>query len=155
MIPVMHVITRLTMGGSSENTVSQIEALERAGYASTLVLGPQSEPAVVEAVRRSAPDLDPVGDQVDAAERGRPGHGLGRGVLATERVDAGQEGVAIVGCGPRRAEAARIALRQLDARRGVGVTGEEVEAGVLGPVTLRNSLYAAMDCRKRLAANGS
>jgi glycosyltransferase involved in cell wall biosynthesis len=52
VIPVMHVITRLTMGGSSENTVSQIEALERAGYASTLVLGPQSEPAVVEAARR-------------------------------------------------------------------------------------------------------
>ena len=29
----MHVITRLTMGGSSENTVLAIEALERAGYA--------------------------------------------------------------------------------------------------------------------------
>jgi glycosyltransferase involved in cell wall biosynthesis len=52
VIPVMHVITRLTMGGSSENTVSQIEALERAGYASTLVLGPQSDPPVVEAARR-------------------------------------------------------------------------------------------------------
>ena len=52
MIPVMHVITRLTMGGSSENTISQIEALERAGYASTLVLGPQSEPPTVEAARR-------------------------------------------------------------------------------------------------------
>jgi glycosyltransferase involved in cell wall biosynthesis len=49
---VMHVITRLTMGGSSENTVSQIEALDRVGYASTLVLGPQSEPPTVEDARR-------------------------------------------------------------------------------------------------------
>lgn len=52
MISVMHVITRLTMGGSSENTVSQIEALERAGYRSTLVLGPESEEPIVEAARR-------------------------------------------------------------------------------------------------------
>jgi len=52
VIPVMHVITRLTMGGASENTVSQIEALERAGYASTLVLGPQSERPTVETARR-------------------------------------------------------------------------------------------------------
>jgi glycosyltransferase involved in cell wall biosynthesis len=52
VIPIMHVITRLTMGGSSENTVSQIEALERVGYASTLVLGPQSEPPIVEKARR-------------------------------------------------------------------------------------------------------
>jgi glycosyltransferase involved in cell wall biosynthesis len=52
VIPVVHVITRLTMGGSSENTVSTIEALERAGYACTLVLGPESEPPTVEAARR-------------------------------------------------------------------------------------------------------
>ena len=52
MITVMHVITRLTMGGSSENTVSQIEALDRVGYASTLVLGPESEEPIVEAARR-------------------------------------------------------------------------------------------------------
>ena len=52
MIPVTHVITRLTMGGSSENTVSQIEALERVGYASTLVLGPQSEARTVATARR-------------------------------------------------------------------------------------------------------
>jgi glycosyltransferase involved in cell wall biosynthesis len=51
VIPVVHVITRLTMGGSSENTVSTIEALERVGYASTLVLGPQSEPPTVEDAR--------------------------------------------------------------------------------------------------------
>jgi glycosyltransferase involved in cell wall biosynthesis len=52
MISVMHVITRLTMGGSSENTVSTIEALSRRGYDSTLVLGPESEPPTVEDARR-------------------------------------------------------------------------------------------------------
>jgi glycosyltransferase involved in cell wall biosynthesis len=52
MIPVMHVITRLTVGGSSENTVSIIEELQRFGYASTLVLGPQSEGPTVEDARR-------------------------------------------------------------------------------------------------------
>jgi len=52
MTTVVHVITRLTMGGSSENTVSTIEALERVGYAATLVLGPESEPPTVEDARR-------------------------------------------------------------------------------------------------------
>jgi glycosyltransferase involved in cell wall biosynthesis len=52
VISVMHVITRLTVGGSSENTVSMIEELERFGYASTLVLGPQSEGPTVEDARR-------------------------------------------------------------------------------------------------------
>ena len=52
MIGVDHVITRLTMGGSSENTVLTIADLERAGYASTLVLGPESEPPVVDDARR-------------------------------------------------------------------------------------------------------
>ena len=52
MISVVHVITRLTVGGSSENTVSTIEALEGAGYASTLVLGPESEAPIVEDARR-------------------------------------------------------------------------------------------------------
>ena len=51
MIPVMHVITRLTVGGSSENTVSMIEQLEKYGYTATLVLGPQSEEPVVEDAR--------------------------------------------------------------------------------------------------------
>jgi glycosyltransferase involved in cell wall biosynthesis len=51
VIPVIHVITRLTMGGSSENTVSTIEALERVGYASTLVLGPESEATTIEDAR--------------------------------------------------------------------------------------------------------
>jgi glycosyltransferase involved in cell wall biosynthesis len=52
VIAVAHVITRLTVGGSSENTVSTIEQLERVGYAATLILGPQSEPPTVEAARR-------------------------------------------------------------------------------------------------------
>lgn len=52
MIPVVHVITRLTVGGSSENTVSMIQELERVGYASTLVLGPQSETPTVQDARR-------------------------------------------------------------------------------------------------------
>ena len=52
MIPVVHVITRLTLGGSSENTVSTMEALERAGYAGALALGPQSEAATVTDARR-------------------------------------------------------------------------------------------------------
>ena len=51
MIPVVHVITRLTLGGSSENTVSTMEALERAGYAGTLALGPESEAATVADAR--------------------------------------------------------------------------------------------------------
>ena len=52
MISVVHVITRLTLGGSSENTVSTIEALERAGYANTLVVGPESESATLADARR-------------------------------------------------------------------------------------------------------
>ena len=52
MISVMHVITRLTLGGSSENTVSTIEALSRAGYDNTLALGRESEAATVDEARR-------------------------------------------------------------------------------------------------------
>ena len=36
---VLHVITRLTLGGSSESSVAQIEALEAAGYACALATG--------------------------------------------------------------------------------------------------------------------
>jgi len=67
VIPVDHVITRLTMGGSSENTVLTIEDLERAGYASTLVLGPESEPPVVEDARRRGcriVEIDTLGREV-------------------------------------------------------------------------------------------
>ena len=52
MTPVVHVITRLTLGGSSENTVSTIEALTRRGYTSTLALGPESDAATVAEARR-------------------------------------------------------------------------------------------------------
>jgi len=52
VITVDHVITRLTMGGSSENTVLTIEDLARAGYDSTLILGPESEAPVVDEARR-------------------------------------------------------------------------------------------------------
>jgi len=50
---VLHVITRLTLGGSSENTVSGIGALERAGYACALAVGfAESETTVLEDARR-------------------------------------------------------------------------------------------------------
>ena len=49
---VLHVITRLTLGGSSENTVLGMQALERAGYACTLAVGfAESETAVLEDAR--------------------------------------------------------------------------------------------------------
>ncbi|MGH7354923.1 MAG: glycosyltransferase family 4 protein [Candidatus Rokuibacteriota bacterium] len=50
---VLHVITRLTLGGSSENTVGGILALERAGYACALAVGfAGSETEVLEDARR-------------------------------------------------------------------------------------------------------
>lgn len=54
MIRVLHVITRLTLGGSSENTVRQVEALTRAGYECLLAVGPaESEaPTLADARRR-------------------------------------------------------------------------------------------------------
>jgi len=70
MISVMHVITRLTLGGSSENTVSTIEALSRRGYDSTLVLGPESEAATVEDARRRGcriVEVAPLGREVHPA----------------------------------------------------------------------------------------
>ena len=57
MIPTVHVITRLTLGGSSENTVSTIEALSRRGYGATLALGPESETASLEDARRRGCEL--------------------------------------------------------------------------------------------------
>ena len=72
MIGVDHVITRLTMGGSSENTVLTIADLERAGYASTLVLGPESEPPVVDDARRRGCRI------VEVATLGREVHPLAR-----------------------------------------------------------------------------
>jgi glycosyltransferase involved in cell wall biosynthesis len=53
VIRVLHVITRLTMGGSSENTVGQVLALGRAGFDCRLAAGlGESEPATVEDARR-------------------------------------------------------------------------------------------------------
>ena len=53
MIRVLHAITRLTLGGSSENTVATIVALAPAGYAAVLAVGlAESEAAVVADARR-------------------------------------------------------------------------------------------------------
>ncbi len=52
MIRTLHVITRLTLGGSSENTIGQIVALGRAGYACALAVGlAESETTTVEDAR--------------------------------------------------------------------------------------------------------
>jgi glycosyltransferase involved in cell wall biosynthesis len=45
VIPVLHVITRLSLGGSSENTVSQVVALDRAGWRCTLAAGMEDSEA--------------------------------------------------------------------------------------------------------------
>lgn len=67
---VLHVITRLTLGGSSENTVAQILALRRAGYDCQLVVGAaESETATLDdARRRGCPlvALDALGREVAA-----------------------------------------------------------------------------------------
>lgn len=54
MIRVVHVITRLTLGGSSENTVRQVVALSRAGYDCVLAAGVREseEPTLADARRR-------------------------------------------------------------------------------------------------------
>ena len=53
MIRTLHVITRLTLGGSSENTIGQIVALGRAGYDCALAVGlAESETATVDDARR-------------------------------------------------------------------------------------------------------
>jgi len=51
-VKVVHVITRLTLGGSTENTVLSVASLAGAGHDCLLVAGAeQSEPAVVGAAR--------------------------------------------------------------------------------------------------------
>jgi len=53
VIRVLHVITRLTVGGSPENTVATVVALARAGYACTLAVSfRESVEAVLEDARR-------------------------------------------------------------------------------------------------------
>lgn len=56
----LHVITRLSLGGASENTVSSIVALERAGYECALALGMrESDPAALaDAERRGCRCVD-------------------------------------------------------------------------------------------------
>ncbi|MBM3140740.1 MAG: glycosyltransferase family 4 protein [Chloroflexi bacterium] len=49
---VLHVITRLTLGGSSEATISQLETLAAAGYRCTLAVGfPESDPETLAYAR--------------------------------------------------------------------------------------------------------
>jgi len=73
VIRVLHVITRLALGGAAENTLGQIVTQERAGYAASLAVGiAASDPPFVERARRrgcrlvDVPGLDrepaPVGD---------------------------------------------------------------------------------------------
>jgi glycosyltransferase involved in cell wall biosynthesis len=53
MISVLHVITRLTLGGAADNTLRQVKALRDGGYDSTLAVGiAASEPRFVERARR-------------------------------------------------------------------------------------------------------
>jgi len=57
---VLHIITRLTLGGSAENTVASTIALMRAGYACTLAAGLAESDAdvVADARRRGCTVLD-------------------------------------------------------------------------------------------------
>jgi len=53
VIRALHVITRLTLGGSSENTIGQMVTLARAGYDSALAIGlAESDVATVDDARR-------------------------------------------------------------------------------------------------------
>lgn len=61
MIRVVHVITRLTLGGSSENTVGQCIALRDAGYDCVLAAGlEESETATVDDARHRDVRIAPV-----------------------------------------------------------------------------------------------
>lgn len=58
MIRALHVITRLALGGAAENTLHQVSALSRAGYAASLAVGiAASEPRFVESARRRGCEL--------------------------------------------------------------------------------------------------
>ena len=70
VIGVDHVIHAVDDGRLLENTVLTIADLERAGYASTLVLGPESEPPVVDDARRRGCRI------VEVATLGREVHPL-------------------------------------------------------------------------------
>jgi glycosyltransferase involved in cell wall biosynthesis len=60
VIAVLHVITRLTLGGSSENTIAQVVSLTRAGYDCSLAVGlAESETdSVADARRRGCAIVD-------------------------------------------------------------------------------------------------
>jgi glycosyltransferase involved in cell wall biosynthesis len=60
VIRVLHVITRLTLGGSSENTLGQVVALARAGYDCALAVGvaESDAPTVDDARRRGCRIID-------------------------------------------------------------------------------------------------
>jgi glycosyltransferase involved in cell wall biosynthesis len=66
VIRVLHLITRLTVGGSPENTVATVVGLQRAGYACALAVSfRESDPTVLEDARRRGCRL------VDVASLGR------------------------------------------------------------------------------------
>jgi glycosyltransferase involved in cell wall biosynthesis len=55
MIRVIHVITRLTLGGAADNTLRQLDAITRAGYDGALAVGiAASDERFVERARREA-----------------------------------------------------------------------------------------------------
>lgn len=57
-VPILHVITRLTRGGSAENTVASMLALEAGGYAGPLAVGlAGSDVANIEDARRRGVSL--------------------------------------------------------------------------------------------------
>ena len=52
-VRVLHLITRLTLGGSSENTIASVVALGRAGYDVALAVSfAESDPPSLEDARR-------------------------------------------------------------------------------------------------------
>jgi glycosyltransferase involved in cell wall biosynthesis len=60
-LKVLHVITRLTLGGSAENTIDSVVALERAGYDVILATGGEAEEIeVVESARARGCRIVPV-----------------------------------------------------------------------------------------------
>src|SRR2546426_11885744 len=80
VIRVLHVITRLTVGGSPENTVATVVALARAGYACTLAVSfRESVEAVLEDARRRGCRL------VDVPSLGRGG-ALGSDIAALSKL---------------------------------------------------------------------
>jgi glycosyltransferase involved in cell wall biosynthesis len=76
MIRVMHVITRLTLGGAADNTLRQLDTMTRGGYDAALALGiAASDESFVERARRQPCRL------IDVSTLGRE-PAPGRDVLA-------------------------------------------------------------------------